>query len=87
MPNDSDNTAGSDCPSPPCSLWRSDWEERSGKMEPVRTTDLFAWACVNTTTGEVEMTGIKPYDDELNENLVEGWEWRRFRLIEANKQL
>jgi hypothetical protein len=33
------------------------------------------------------MTEIQPYDDELNENLVEGWEWRRFRLIEANKQL
>jgi hypothetical protein len=53
-------------------------------MEPVQTPDLFVWACVNTKTGEVEMTEIQPYDDELNENLVEGWEWRRFRLIEAN---
>jgi hypothetical protein len=84
MPNDTNNTAGSDCPSTPCSLFRSTWEERDEKMEPVRTPDLFVWACVNTKTGEVEMTGIQPYDDELSENLVEGWEWRRFRLIEAN---
>lgn len=53
-------------------------------MEPVRTPDLFVWACVNTKTGEVEMTEIQPFDDELSKNLVEGWEWRRFRLIEAN---
>lgn len=84
MPNNIDNTAGSDCPSTPCSLFRSTWEERDGKMEPVQTHDLFVWACVNTKTGEVEMAEIQPYDDELNKNLVEGWEWRRFRLIEAN---
>ena len=55
-------------------------------MEPVNTPDLFVWACVNTKTGEVDMTEIQPFDDDLNENLVEGWEWRRFRLIEANVQ-
>ena len=79
--------AGGDCPSTPCSLFRSTWEARDGKMEPVQTPDLFVWACVNTKTGEVEMTEIQHYDDELNENLVEGWEWRRFRLIEANAEL
>lgn len=68
----------------PCSLWRSNWEARDGKMELVQTSDLFVWACVNTKTGEVEMTEIQPYDDKLNENLVKGWEWRRFRLIETN---
>ena len=53
-------------------------------MESVQTPDLFVWACVNTKTGEVEMMEIQPYDDELDENLVEGWEWRCFRLVEAN---
>ena len=72
--------------SSPCSLFRSTWEERDGKMEPVQTPDLFVWACVHTKTGKVEMTEIQPYDDELDENLAEGWEWRRFRLIEANDQ-
>ncbi len=79
-----DNERAGDCSAAPCSLFRSTWEARDGKMEPVQTPDLFVWACVNTKTGEVEMTEIQPYDDELNENLVEGWEWRRFRLIEAN---
>jgi len=73
-----------DCPSASCSLFRSMWEARDGKMEPIQTTDLFVWACVNTKTGEVEMTEIQAYDDDLPGNLVEGWEWRRFRLIEAN---
>ena len=69
---------------PTCSLFRAAWEERDGKMEPLQATDLFVWACVNTKTGEVEMTEIQAFDDDLCGNLVEGWEWRRFRLIEAN---
>ena len=84
MPNDTDNTAGSDCSSTPCSLFRSAWEERNGKMEPMQTPDLFVWACVNAKTGEVEMSRIQPYSDQLSENLVDGWEWRRFRLVESN---
>lgn len=69
---------------PSCSLFRAAWEERDGKMEPLQATDLFVWAYVNTKTGEVEMTEIQAFDDDLCGNLVEGWEWRRFRLIEAN---
>jgi hypothetical protein len=53
-------------------------------MEPVKTHDLFVWACINTKTGEVEMTEIRAHEDELDKNLVEGWEWRRFLLIEDN---
>lgn len=30
------------------------------------------------------MTEIQAFDDDLPGNLLEGWEWRRFRLIEAN---
>lgn len=67
----------------PCALFRSAWEERDGRMEPVQSPDLFVWACVHARTGEVETTEIQPYDDELNQNLVDGWEWRRFRLVEA----
>jgi len=52
-------------------------------MEHVRAPDLFVWACVNTNTGQVEMDA-QPYDDELSNDLVDGWEWRRFRLVEAN---
>ena len=66
--------------SPSGSLWRADYPAGQGR---VKTTDLFVWACVNTKTGEVEME-VQAFDDELNENLVEGWEWRRFRLTEAN---
>ena len=62
------------------------FENINGRMERVDSPDLFVWACVNTKTGEVEME-VQQYDDELNQNLVEGWEWRRFRLIEANKQI
>ena len=66
-----------------CSLWRDDWVEREGKMERVKNPDLFVWACVNTNTGQVEMD-IQQYDDELSNDLVGGWEWRRLRLDEAN---
>ena len=74
------------CPPATCSLWRMAFENINGRMERVDSPDLFVWACVNTKTGEVEMD-VQLYDDELNQNLVEGWEWRRFRLIEANKEL
>ena len=64
-------------------LWRTAYEVRDGKMEEVKSPDLFVWTCVNIPTGEVEMTDIHPFDDELDNNLVTGWEWRRFRLVEA----
>jgi hypothetical protein len=65
-------------------LWRRSYEERDGKMIGVESADLFVWAAVNNTTGEVEMGGIQPYDDDLDEDLVEGWEWKRFWLIPDN---
>lgn len=74
-------------PFAPRPLFRPTYESRPGRREPMQTPDLFVWACVNTKTGEVEMTDIQPYDDDLNENLVAGWEWRRFRLIEANAEV
>jgi hypothetical protein len=67
----------------PCSLFRTTWEEREGKMEPVKTHDLFVWVCVNTETGQVEMMDLQPFDDALDGDLVEGWEWRKFRLVPA----
>ena len=75
------NTAGDSTESP--ALFRITWEERDGRMEPVETQDLFVWACVHTKTGRVEMTEIQPYEDTLDRNLAEGWEWKRFRLIES----
>lgn len=71
-----DSTA---CPAPPAvgpipnrPLFRSDYEERDGKMERVTTEDLFVWAAVNKQTGEVEVTDIHPFaDDVSNEDLVE----------------
>ncbi len=77
-------TADSECKPETYSLWRTAFKNVDGKMESVNsTTDLFVWACVNTKTGEVEMEEVRSYDDELDADLVEGWEWRRFRLVEA----
>jgi len=44
--------------------------------------DLYVWVAVHIETGEVEMS-IEPYNDELRK-LVDGWEWKKFRLIEVN---
>lgn len=77
-----DRVANDSCASS-CSLWRYDYPAGQGR---IKTTDLFVWACVNSKTGEVEME-VQQFDDELNEDLVEDWEWRRFRLVEANKEV
>jgi hypothetical protein len=68
----------------PCSLFCTTTKVIDGKMESVNTPDLFVWACVDTKTGEVEMTGIRTHYDELEDYLVGGWEWRLFLLVEAN---
>lgn len=65
-------------------LHRYDYEEdQSGRMERVRKDEVYAWAAVKTDTGEVDVSDIRPFDDEL-ESLVAGWEWRKFNLIPAN---
>ena len=71
---------------PAAPLWRSDYEEQDGKMVGIQTPNLFVWACVHAPTGQVEMTDLRPFDDELGEELVAGWAWRRFRLVEAPEQ-
>jgi hypothetical protein len=64
------------------SLWRTIYKNINGKIESENSTDLFVWTCVNTKTGQVEVEEVRAYDDELDADLVEGWEWRRFRLVE-----
>ena len=65
-------------------LWRIDYIEIDSKMVSIKSTDLSVWAKVNTKTGKVEIMDIQPFDDELNESLVDGWEWMRFRLVPDN---
>lgn len=61
-------------------LWRYDYEDQHGKMVPIRSNEVYAWAPVNTKTGQVEMCDLRRYDDSL-EKLAEDWEWCRFTLI------
>ncbi len=49
-------------------------------MVETKTPDLFVWAIVNTETGEVDVTTVQPFDDELYKPSPP-YEWRRFRLV------
>jgi len=48
-------------------------------MVRVRKDEIYAWAAVNTLTGEVELEDIPMFDDQLS-TLDAPWEWRRFTL-------
>lgn len=69
------------CEEAPPAIWRTDYQELDGKMEQVQSRDLFMWGSVKTATGELDVSDMHPFDDELGK-LAEGWEWRRFRLVE-----
>ena len=60
-------------------LHRFDYEDQDGKSVRVRKDEIYAWAAVNTKTGEVELGDIHECDDELQQ-LCPGWEWKRFTL-------
>ena len=75
-------TADSECKPETYFLWRTAFKNVDGKRESVKSTNLFVWACVNAKTGQVEVSEVRAYNDELDADLVEGWEWRRFRLVE-----
>lgn len=75
-------TADSECKPETYSIWREAFKNVDGKIESENSTELFVWAPVNIKTDEVEVEEIQVYDDELND-LEEGWEWRRFRLVKA----
>jgi hypothetical protein len=79
---DSDTPQKADCSSAPCSLWRYDYGDENPRG--IKSADLFVWVCVNTLTGQVDTSEPRGSGDDLDGNLIEGWEWRRFRLIEAN---
>lgn len=64
-----------------CELFRIDYP--SGNLDGVRNHNLFVWAAVHMKTGEVEMMSIEVFDDELRK-LSDGWEWRKFCIIEVN---
>lgn len=67
----------------PCSLYRSEWELVGGRFKEIRTQELYCFALVEVETGRVEMAEIYAYDETPFEP-DDGWEWRRFRLVEAN---
>jgi hypothetical protein len=67
-------------------LWQSSHEDADGRWEPVKSPELFVWVGVETKTGRVEMDDIQTFDDDLS-SLVDGWEWRRFRLVPDNDNL
>lgn len=73
---------GGGCQQEPCSLWRCDYGDEN--PTGAKSADLFVWVCVNTLTGQVDTSEPRGSGDDLDGNLIEGWEWRRFRLIEAN---
>lgn len=60
-------------------LYRYDYENQDGKIVRVRNDEIYAWAVVNTTTGEVDLGEVCEFDDDLRE-LCPGWEWMRFNL-------
>lgn len=57
-------------------LYRDDF---SKGLEPEKNYNLCVWAAVETETGRVDME-CHEFEDELSD-LVEGWEWKRFRLV------
>jgi hypothetical protein len=61
-------------------LFRTQYPVVDGKIVETQTPDLFVWATVDTKTGNVDITDVQPFDDELDE-LRPGYEWRRFRLV------
>jgi hypothetical protein len=67
-------------------LWQSSHEDIDGRWEPVKSPELFVWVGVETKTGRVEMDDIQTFDDDLS-SLVDGWEWRRFRLVPDNEPM
>ena len=60
-------------------LHRHDYENQDGKMVRVRKDEIYVWAAVNMTTGEVELDDIPMFDDQLS-TLSEPWQWKRFTL-------
>jgi hypothetical protein len=67
-------------------LHRYDYKTQNGKRHRVRKDEIYAWAAVQTETGEVDLDDIRQFDDEL-ESLAPGWEWRKFNLFLANNQI
>lgn len=61
-------------------LHRYDYVEVGGKRERTRVDKVYVWAAVHTPTGEVELDDVREFDDQLKD-LVEGFEWRKFRMI------
>jgi hypothetical protein len=60
-------------------LFRYDYDVRDKMRNRIQTSNLFVWLPVHDS-GEVDMGGIREFDDELHD-LCEGWEWKKFRLI------
>ena len=66
-------------PPPSMTLHRHDYENQDGKMVRVRKDEIYVWAAVNMTTGEVELDDMPIFDDQLS-TLSEPWQWKRFTL-------
>jgi len=43
--------------------------------------EVYVWAPFNTENGEIDENDIHISEDDLEE-LIEGWEWRRYKLEE-----
>lgn len=60
-------------------MHRYDYDTVDGKMVEVKCDEIYAWAAVDTKTGEVELGDIRQFDDNL-EPLALGWKWVRFTM-------
>lgn len=54
-----------------------------GRVEPqvMPTNDIIVYAVVEKKTGEIDGE-IYKYDDEIDRKLVDGFEWRKFKLTD-----
>lgn len=55
---------------------------RDGRMFTERTNVLEAWTALNAGTGEVDLSQLEQFEDQLPE-LVDGWKRQKFNLVQA----
>lgn len=61
-------------------LWRKQYQGEWPNY--TKNHNLYVWAAVYTATGEVEME-LCDTEDEFE--IDDGWEWKRFRLVEDSE--